>query len=488
MRYFLLLLPLVQALQWPLSLQSLFTTPLRVAVIGAGAAGSSAAFFLSRGAKRLGREVVIDVYEKENHVGGRSTTVYPFDDHTLEPIELGASIFVDANKNMVRALSEWSLSTVPFENAEAIGIWDGEGFAVVMKGNKPTWWDQAKLLWRYGLVAPMRTQRLVKRLISSFLALYTGSNPPFDTVTHLSKVMGFPEFTEQNAKSYFSQVGIRGLFPEEVIDSAARVNYAQSLDEIHALGALVSMAASGAHSVQGGNWQVFSHMLRESGAKMKLNTTVSDIVQKAEDWQVVTSGGKGTYDYVLLAAPAHLSPYTLPSNLTSSIPEQPYVHLHVTLLVTRTPQARPEFFGLQEGATLPDMILTTSSKGKARVSAFNSISYHGTTRGGYICKIFSMSAISEDWLADAFGADNILWIHRKTWDAYPYLAPSLEDTYAPIVLAPGVYYVSAWEPWISTMETQSLAGRNIAELVMEREWDAEVGKTCNESLMRGWDC
>jgi prenylcysteine oxidase/farnesylcysteine lyase len=47
------------------------------------------------------------------------------------------------------------------------------------------------------------------------------------------------------------------------------------MDQIHGLGAGVSMAASGAHSIQGGNWRIFKEMLDESKAGVYLNTTVS---------------------------------------------------------------------------------------------------------------------------------------------------------------------------------------------------------------------
>jgi len=48
-----------------------------------------------------------------------------------------------------------------------------------------------------------------------------------------------------------------------------------NMDQIHGLGAGVSMAASGAHSIQGGNWRIFKEMLDESKAGVYLNTTVS---------------------------------------------------------------------------------------------------------------------------------------------------------------------------------------------------------------------
>jgi prenylcysteine oxidase/farnesylcysteine lyase len=49
------------------------------------------------------------------------------------------------------------------------------------------------------------------------------------------------------------------------------------MDQIHGLGAGVSMATSGAHAVRGGNWRIFKEMLDESMAQVYLNTTVSPV-------------------------------------------------------------------------------------------------------------------------------------------------------------------------------------------------------------------
>jgi prenylcysteine oxidase/farnesylcysteine lyase len=43
----------------------------RIAVIGAGAGGSSAAFWLSKARTRLGVNFEIDVYESRGYIGGR---------------------------------------------------------------------------------------------------------------------------------------------------------------------------------------------------------------------------------------------------------------------------------------------------------------------------------------------------------------------------------------------------------------------------------
>jgi prenylcysteine oxidase/farnesylcysteine lyase len=48
---------------------------LRIAVIGAGAAGSSAAFWINKAAERLDEEVIIDIYERSDYVGGSKSYV-----------------------------------------------------------------------------------------------------------------------------------------------------------------------------------------------------------------------------------------------------------------------------------------------------------------------------------------------------------------------------------------------------------------------------
>ena len=44
----------------------------RIAIIGAGAGGSSAAFWISKAKERYGVDVQVDVYEKETYIGGRT--------------------------------------------------------------------------------------------------------------------------------------------------------------------------------------------------------------------------------------------------------------------------------------------------------------------------------------------------------------------------------------------------------------------------------
>jgi hypothetical protein len=129
-----------------------------VAVIGAGAGGASAAFWLSLARDRDARlGFALDVYERDGYVGGRtsflfstcgpyadahagSTIVHPYDNSALTPVELGASIFKvgdTGNQVIQRAAAELGLRTAPFGLADTVdAFWDGH--AVVVEVCLPT--------------------------------------------------------------------------------------------------------------------------------------------------------------------------------------------------------------------------------------------------------------------------------------------------------------------------------------------------------------
>lgn len=136
------------------------STPLRVAVIGAGAAGSSQAYFLRFLQSQFPAvEFDVTLYEKSSYVGGRSTTVsLPYEDAYAE---LGASIFsVPNNLNLAKAAKEFGLELQDGHGGGRVedarmAIFDGERY--VFEDSNWAWgyWDKAKVLWKYGF-APLR--------------------------------------------------------------------------------------------------------------------------------------------------------------------------------------------------------------------------------------------------------------------------------------------------------------------------------------------
>lgn len=55
----------------------------RIAIIGAGAGGSSAAFWISKAKERFGLDIDVDVYEREAYIGGRTSKILTSTPHSI---------------------------------------------------------------------------------------------------------------------------------------------------------------------------------------------------------------------------------------------------------------------------------------------------------------------------------------------------------------------------------------------------------------------
>ena len=142
---------------------------------------------------------------------------------------------------------------------------------------------------------------------------------------------------------------------------------------------------------------------------------MSSATSSSNPWTVKSTRGKTDYKAVILAAPFHSTGINLPFSLAEQIPEQPYVHLHVTLLSTTSPTPNPKYFGLAPSSPAPRVILTTNQgkRGGGVEPEFNSLSYHGLVREGeWAVKIFSDHELSDEWLNEMFH-DKVGWVYRK---------------------------------------------------------------------------
>ncbi|KIO16489.1 hypothetical protein M407DRAFT_85972 [Tulasnella calospora MUT 4182] len=96
--------------------------PLRIAVIGAGAGGSSAAFWISKAKERQDMKVEVHIFDKNDYVGGK----------------LGGSVFVRANKNMFRATEEFGLNVTDLSREDDdMTVWDGDQVILTVSDCQP---------------------------------------------------------------------------------------------------------------------------------------------------------------------------------------------------------------------------------------------------------------------------------------------------------------------------------------------------------------
>lgn len=475
---------------------------------GAGAGGASAAYHLSKFANAARVPVNITIFERNSTAGGRSTTVNAYDDPAL-PIELGASIFVKVNSILNDAVREFNLSTEDLmpkvENTgAALGVWDGHDFVLQMSSG---WWDTAKLLWKYGL-APVKTMRLMRKVVGQFLQMYDEPVFPFEDLTQAAQDLGLLPVTAATGEQYLAENGITGSFGWDVVQASTRVNYASNLRYIHGLEAMVCMAAEGGEAVQGGNWQIFDRMIAASTATALYDTEVKRIERHSDgryslgfktvgsDFEELRTGTE-LFDSVILAAPYQFMDLELPGQ-GEYIPDKiPYVQLHTTLF-TSPHLPCPAFFDLPNGKLAPRSILTTlpkdeepregkegvGSPGFFSVSLLQSTTNPSTSRQEYAYKIFSAEPPNSTLLAHLLGLKqphddaedvnpesglrnkDITWIHRKLWHSYPYEYPRV--TFERIRLDEDLWYTSAMDAFISTMETNALSGMNVARMVVDK--------------------
>ncbi|CDK26558.1 unnamed protein product [Kuraishia capsulata CBS 1993] len=434
----------------------------RIAIIGAGAGGSSCAYYLQ---KFTSFGYNITVFERSNYVGGRSTTVRAKNSSTL--VELGASIFIGDNEIMMNAVETFGLDHHDFSTSDEFLIWNGEEALYTYQDSSIPYYSQTKLLLRYGL-SYFSAKTLVSGIVDKFLTYYYSDYFPFPSLTKLSLTTGFSELTGETSETFFTSNNIGSLYLHEIIEAVTRVNYAQNVNQIHALGASVCMAAGSAYSVTGGNWQVFDSFIKVSEANLLLQHGVASIKKNAQSNFEVTavdsSGYEFTeeYDQVVIAAPYYQTNINLPTGYSSEVENRQYVELHVTLLTTFGTLSKSYF-----NADYVPTTVITSSEGAQKNTPFFSISKVGniseTTESIY--KIFSPAELSDKFITTLFEkGSTISWVHRKTWKPYPYLKPTTQFTDFQLD-QDGLWYLNGMEEFISTMETSALAGANVAALI-----------------------
>ncbi|KAF4126157.1 prenylcysteine oxidase / farnesylcysteine lyase [Geosmithia morbida] len=483
-------------------------TVRNVAIIGAGAAGSSTAYHLQRFAEELSPDVDfnITIFEKTGRIGGRTLTVGVYDDDR-QPVELGASIFAGVNAILVNATRNFDLELTGLRDGDpgdVTAIWDGKRIVYDTKEGDSFWWDAARLWWRYGM-SPYRASGLVKRVVDQFLSLYEEPWFPFRSLTQRAYELELSKLTGVTGAQLLEQNGITEQFGREILQAATRVNYASNLAHLHGVDTAVSLAAEGASAVEGGNWRIFDGMVRRSGAALRLNTTVTAIDvdvdadgggepgRDGKRYTITTTDSEGRYpvsfDKVVLASPWQFSRIRADENvLRHKIDAVNYTKLHVTLLTTPF-RLRPGFFGLEPGSKAPSNVYTTlpvdeeprlgnaaGSPGFFSVSTLRPVTDPRSGRREFLYKIFSPEPVEPTFLSDIFGVHvdevkgkgdggPISWYYPTSFYAYPTALPRV--TFQDPVVGDGVFYTSGMEGFISTMETNALMGMNVARLMVD---------------------
>ena len=421
--------------------------PLRAVVVGAGICGCSAAAALRR---RWGPDAEIEVFDSQPRVGGRirRQQVAGID------VETGASLFHSGNRLLTESARESGLTILDAaEGRRSVGIWDGR--RLLLRTGRGKVEDRLRLLGRYRLCLT-RSSRLVVRMVADLETVYAplSRGQWWSGPEELLGAAGLDELARESAQAYLRRRAVGGRFVTEFADGVSRNNYGQDATQLNAFAELVSLAGAGLgggtlHRIGEGNSRICDGLLHRAGARLRLNAAVGQLQRSGRDWVVLGDTFEPVRaDVVVLAAPQELSSIRLPPDTTVPV-DRHYKTIHAVFVIG-TPRS-----GSIGPNTPPDFILTTRAVGD-----FYSVERLAGGADGALYKLFTPGEVSEQLLHRLFArVDEVVTVE---WSAYPLLTPT--RPWPSFRLAEGLYYPSAMEHAVSTMETQAIAGVAAANL------------------------
>lgn len=153
---------------------------MKIAVVGSGIAGLSAAWLLAR---HSGRAHQVTLFEKEGRLGGHTHTVDVTVDDTTHPVDTGFLVYNDwTYPNLIALFSQLQIETAPSDMSFSIKMMDDAGRGRLEwcgSDNVSTVWAQPSNLLRPAFIGMLkdllRFNRQAQRLTAGNTAALTGT-------------------------------------------------------------------------------------------------------------------------------------------------------------------------------------------------------------------------------------------------------------------------------------------------------------------------
>lgn len=444
----------------------------KVAVIGGGIGGTSCAYFLK---ELMGENVVITLYEKRDRLGGRTASAYTRDGTRYD---VGGTSFISENHYVVHFAQKFNLSFAPkLDHLEKVVIWNDVKKAIVFQELDSDIVTHSSMLLKYNLQI-FEAKFRVRKLLNKFLKIYSLQNNgyTFESVKALVDKLELSEYTGETFEEYITtNVTMGDGFWRDFLVPILGVNYNQGT-EISSFAALVSSTAivSNFEKLEMGTDAISRSLADVTKMTQYLNSAVTRIEKLTTGRYQLTnkkcheakcSMEVEEYDSVVLATPDELSKIDFvglkfPKPCRAACR---YVPVHVTFVVGHLNQT---VFHLDPSDKFYSIL--TTEQDPERV--FFKIALAGMTKSLPIYKIFSRRLISPSFIKKYFvmndsAANEFPEMHRHMFRAYPYLGPSNQTQWNSFKVDDGFYQVNAMESIISTIETEIIAARNIAQMI-----------------------
>ncbi|KAI9847633.1 MAG: hypothetical protein M1837_002207 [Sclerophora amabilis] len=486
--------------EWP--------TSQRIAIIGAGIAGASAAYRLGDSVRS---ELVVDIFEAESQVGGRVKSVPVYDGfYGSQHVETGSPVFYANDKCVQAAIDEVGLRQrlePHYPRKQRVGVWNGQSFILRREKDlkSTTWRDFARSTWRYGL-SPRRLLDLVKTRLPQYQRLAGAYETVTPNLPEALDNLGLTAAYAQSADHYLLNNSVSLEYAKEVVQATTRAWLGHDLNELNGLAALVAMNTAETDSIQsviGGNQKLIERLLKLSGAHLHLNTRATKITRSdhgryrlhvtSADHQDLPDGPSvadaAEYDAIIIATPLQGARLDLDlgrfHGATRNVPV--YAERHVTHFTS--PLSRrldPSYFNVSTAHEIPDQIFTTTMGNAAseadpdffRIdSSLAAAGMDGcVAQSENLYKITSATAVEDGMIATLLGHPpnsaledlGVRWVHRQVW---PHASPKFRRNNGAAMLdnieiAPRVFYTGLSDEIVTSLEMSCRMGQLAANLLL----------------------
>lgn len=199
--------------------------PRRVAIIGAGASGTSAAYHLQKYVDQCSSlpKINITIFERRPYVGGRSITTDAFGNPDY-PVEMGGSVFIKKNPTLVDAAIELNLPLIELPDRPApkpVPVDGGKSGDVkstsFWNGNKVTFQFSRRIdiILRWGVMTPFAVTRLTTGVVKKFLNIYTSRHFPFFDIKTAFDNLGLGDMFSKTGKEWLQESNLWSDFAFE---------------------------------------------------------------------------------------------------------------------------------------------------------------------------------------------------------------------------------------------------------------------------------
>ena len=487
------------ALNLPLSKDDQATLPTKVAIIGAGIAGASAAYHLC---DQYGHAAFdITIYQADSQVGGRIKSAKVYHGAYAQQVETGARSFFADDECIQSLIDETGLRRKlepHYPVKKTVGVWDGASFILRGEGDLKgrTWTDWTRYAWRYGLsVNNMRKWLseklpLFQRLLGRWE--YANRSIPKDI-----EKLGLTAELKNDAWSFLQNL-TSPEFSREIVQAITRAWFGQNLATMHGLAALAAINPAPTDSlINGGNHKLIERLIKLSDVDLQLNSTVTKIhtspvrkyrltVKTPSHHHNQPSSVKeeADYDVIIIAAPLQMANIEFDIDIqTATSSPRPYASRHVTHF-TSPNLLSSAYFNLATGSSLPSNIYTTSST-NVLPPPFFSIEHSLASFGLDGCiaqsenlyKIVTASPLLDSTIMNLLGQDpnrtlgdaGVRWVHREEWK-HAFLEYDGSAMLDNIEIADGMFYTGVGEEVVSSLEMSCRMGRRAADLLYNEKF------------------